>query len=97
MSKHVGRFNHLRDFLHAWFHQYFDLDGSVEEITEKFAMASSSADIDAVRRDIQAFLADPAAPDFYIVFAPDIEPAGWNMSPEEWLRWIDRLLSTAHL
>ncbi|HUN39651.1 MAG TPA: contact-dependent growth inhibition system immunity protein [Acetobacteraceae bacterium] len=92
----MSGFPHLEQFLGAWFHQDFDLDGDVPDVAAKFRQVAQPGEIDAIRSEIQTFLshaegdADAA---FQQTFAPDIAPSGWNMTAREWLTWVDRLLA----
>lgn len=89
---------HLRAFLGGWFNQDFDLAGeTLEEIVSAYNAASSRADAQGVRSDIEAFMQD-ARDDlddaFARTFRPDVDPHGWGMTTREWLARIRDLLKT---
>ena len=91
-------YRHLAAFLHAWFHQDFDLAGdTVEEIVNVYKLSATRADMEAIIAEIAAFLASPShnqAVQFEQLFDLDIDPLGFAPSVEEFLGAITRVLTT---
>ena len=91
-------YRHLAAFLHAWFHQDFDLAGNtVEEIVTVYKLSATRADMEAIIAEIAAFLASPLpnrAVQFEQLFDLDIDPLGFAPSVEEFLGAITRILSS---
>lgn len=87
----------LAEFLGAWFHQDFDVSGdSIEEIVSAFKRSAAKNDVEALQRDIRAFLDDhpnDASEQLEEVFDLEIDPLGFSTSGEMFLRTIARVLS----
>lgn len=85
----------LHDFLAAYFHQDFDLDGDVEDIMARFRAEAPAAQRRLLRQDIARFLRrhrdDAAAEAAFAALRADVAPDGWGMTVRDWLRWIERL------
>ena len=83
------RYEALGHFLGGWFHQDFDIEGETwEEVVDAYLRSATTHDAAAVARDVDAFLADagPGADEaFARVFRPDVEPAGFGLTPSGWL------------
>ena len=90
---------YLQAFLGGWFHQDCDVDGNtLEELVASFKRRSPERDWQVVRTDIERFLRDrddkEVAVDFPRLFQPEVGPAEWGMTTQEWLETLARLLST---
>ena len=90
---------YLNAFIGGWFHQDFDIDGdTLEEIVGSFKRRSPDRDREMVQTDITNFLRGrddkQVASDFPKFFQPDVGPAEWGMTPQEWLETLARLLAT---
>ena len=86
----------LTNFLHAWFHQDFDLEGDVPEVVARYREVAAAGEVARLRADITRFLAAAGGDAdrlFGATFTPDIDPAGWDMTAAEWLGWVLRLLA----
>jgi hypothetical protein len=93
----TGHYPHLTSFLHAWFHQDFDLVGdTVPEIVAAYCASASAGDVKGVRADIARFLASASGPlndAFDETFEPDIDPLGFEPSARRFLEVIDAQLA----
>lgn len=66
----------LRDFLGAWFHQDFDIEGSsVSDVVKAFIKVTPEPGRRALKNEINLFLQEEdASSSFYSFFKPDIMP-----------------------
>ncbi len=90
------RYPSLSAFLGGWFHQDFDIEGATAaDVVATYRKTSSEAERQAIRHDIDDFLADnpgPADRAFHETFKPDIDPSGFSQNAREWLSSIRALL-----
>ncbi len=92
-----NQYPRLADFMGGWFHQDFDMEGeTVAEIVAAFLNVTSAVEKEALRADIERFLAEHTSQldaAFEAVFQPDVLPGALSGSTRAFLEEIRELLA----